>query len=152
MHSETEFKQEEYLERVDKISQFIDNHNKKDIQTAEDIQLLVDTFYDHVKLNQVIGPIFTETIPVDWEHHLPKMYKFWGSILLGERSYEGNPMQRHVEISGLTAMGAEEFSEWLLIFTSTVNSLFEGEKAKEAIVRAGNISRLMLHNIEQKKT
>ncbi len=151
MHPDTEFKHEEYLERVEKINQCIENQHKKDIQTADDIKLLVDTFYEHVKLNAVIGPIFTTAVPVDWAHHLPKMYKFWGSILLGEHSYEGNPMQRHIEISGITAMGTEEFSEWLLVFTSTVHSLFEGEKAKEAIIRAGNIARLMLHNIEQKK-
>lgn len=40
-----------------------------------------------------------------------------------------------------------EFSEWLLLFTQTVDSLFEREKAEEAKLRAENIARLMLYNI-----
>lgn len=121
---------------------------KNDITNRADIELMVDTFYDSVKANKVIGPIFSDVAKVDWEHHLPKMYSFWSSLLLGEHSFSGNPMQKHIELSKLTAMSNVEFSVWLLLFTNTVDKLFEGKKAEEAKIRAANIARLMLQKIE----
>ncbi|HRH66624.1 MAG TPA: group III truncated hemoglobin, partial [Bacteroidia bacterium] len=52
------------------------------------IELLVNTFYDRVKVHPVLGPIFNDMAKVDWNMHLPKMYNFWASILLGDQSYE----------------------------------------------------------------
>jgi hemoglobin len=122
---------------------------KKDIENRSDVELLVNTFYNKVKSNALIGPIFNEIIKVDWEHHLPKMYSFWASVLLGEHSFTGNPMQKHIQISKLTNMSNLEFSEWLKLFNETTNELFIGEKAEEAKTRAENIARLMLYNIQK---
>lgn len=66
---------------------------KKDLYNREDVELLVDTFYDKVKANATIGYIFNDIAKVDWENHLPLMYSFWASILLGEHSFSGNPME-----------------------------------------------------------
>ena len=121
---------------------------KNDITNKGDIKLLVDTFYDKVKNNSVIVHIFNDIAKVDWEHHLPKMYSFWESLLLGEKGFTGNPMQKHIELSKLTAMTETQFSEWLLIFTQTTDELFEGIKADEAKTRAANIARLMLYKIQ----
>lgn len=121
---------------------------KPDILTRADVELLVNTFYDHVQKNEVLGPIFNDVAQVDWGHHLPKMYSFWASIILGEHSYAGNPMLIHLQLSRLTHLSETQFSEWLTLFTQTVDSLFEGENANEAKLRAGNIARLMLYKIE----
>ena len=112
------------------------------------IELLVNTFYDRVKLHPILGPIFNDVAKVDWNLHLPKMYNFWASILLGEQSYEGNPMTRHIQLSRNIPMAENEFNEWIALFTKTVDDLFEGEKAEEAKTRAANIARLMLHKIQ----
>lgn len=121
---------------------------KNDIATRNDIELLVNTFYDKVKTNKIIGHIFNDVAKVDWGHHLPKMYSFWASLLLGEHSFSGNPMQKHIALSKLTTMSEVEFSEWLSLFIQTTDELFEGEKAEEAKTRAANIARLMLHKIQ----
>ncbi|AHF14530.1 globin family protein [Niabella soli DSM 19437] len=113
-----------------------------------DVERLVNSFYDRVRSNAVIGPIFNDIARIDWEHHLPKMYSFWSSILLGEQSYSGNPMVRHIELSRMTAMTETEFSEWLRLFNETIDALFEGPKAEEAKTRAANIARLMLFKIQ----
>ena len=118
-----------------------------DIQTREDIVRLVDTFYDKVKTDPTIGYIFDQVAKVDWSRHLPVMYAFWGSILLGEKSFDGNPMKKHVELGRITPMTEVEFSAWKKLFTQTVYELFEGSKADEAVLRAENIARLMLFNI-----
>lgn len=121
---------------------------KQDITNRNDIETLVNTFYEKVKKNPVLNYIFTDVAKVDWVHHLPKMYSFWGSILLGEQSYQGNPMIKHIELSRLTALTDTEFSEWLRLFHETLDELFEGENVAEAKVRADNIARLMLFKIQ----
>jgi hemoglobin len=47
----------------------------KDIMELKDIQLFVDQFYQKVREDQFIGPIFLNQIE-DWESHLNKMYAF----------------------------------------------------------------------------
>lgn len=121
---------------------------KKDIETRADVELLVNSFYDLVKKNALLGYIFNDVAKIDWNTHLPKMYSFWASLLLGEHSFSGNPMQKHVALSKLTEMTDVEFSEWLQLFNKTIDTLFEGPKAEEAKVRAANIARLMLYKIQ----
>lgn len=121
----------------------------QDIQTRDDIILLVDQFYNKVRTNPIIGPIFTEVAQLDFSTHLPVMYSFWASQLLGEQSYNGNPMIPHLKLGKLTPMGEVQFTEWLRLFTETVDEFFLGTKADEAKSRAGNIARLMLYKINQ---
>lgn len=120
---------------------------KSDIQDRSDIILLVNRFYDRVRENPVIGPIFTEVAHLDFDKHLPVMYSFWASQLLGEQSYSGNPMTPHLKLAALTPMGEIQFNEWLRLFNQTVDELFEGERAEGAKTRAGNIARLMNYKI-----
>lgn len=120
----------------------------KDITTRDDVVLLVDTFYQKINEHAALGYIFNTVAKIDWETHLPKMYSFWASILLGEHSYSGNPMQIHISLSKRTALTPNLFNQWLNIFKETVNQLFEGENANEAIARAENIARLMAYKIE----
>ncbi|MBL0024632.1 MAG: group III truncated hemoglobin [Saprospiraceae bacterium] len=121
---------------------------KKDIESKEDIVLLVNTFYDSVKENKTIGYIFSDVAKINWETHLPKMYSFWASVLLAEQSYTANPMIKHIALSKITPMTETEFNEWLLLFTKTVDDLFAGQIASDAKFKAGNIARLMLHKIQ----
>lgn len=69
-----------------------------DITTRADIETLVNSFYDKVKKDEVIGYIFSENIGMDWSHHLPRMYSFWALILLEEPGYTGNTISKHIEL------------------------------------------------------
>lgn len=124
---------------------------KKDIEDRQDVELLVNTFYERVKSNQVLGFIFEDVAQLNWEHHLPKMYSFWSSILIDEHSYQGNPMIIHMELSKMTDMGETQFGEWMALFSLTVDELFEGANAENAKMRAENIARLMKHKIKSMK-
>jgi hemoglobin len=106
---------------------------KKDITTREDIQLLVDKFYDKVKADGLLGPVFAH---VNWPVHLPVMYDFWSSMLLGDQTYTGNPLQKHLPL----AIRPEHFNQWLSYFKETVNENFAGQKADEAMSRADSIA------------
>lgn len=106
---------------------------KHDLISRKDIQLLVDSFYEKVKYDTLLDPIFRH---VDWPKHLPVMYNFWSSILLGDNSYQGNPFQKHIPLP----ITAEHFSQWLKLFQATVDENFSGEKAEEVKSRASNIA------------
>jgi hemoglobin len=118
------------------------------IEGRTDVELLVNTFYTKVRASPILGYIFDDLARVDWESHLPKMYSFWATLLLDERSFSGNPMVRHMELSKSAPMTTVEFSEWIRLFTDTVDELFEGGTASEAKLRAANIARLMQYKIE----
>jgi len=106
---------------------------KNDLSTRGDIKTLVDGFYEKVKSNTLLGPIFSH---VDWPHHLPIMYNFWSSMLLGDQTYQGNPLQKHLPL----AIERSHFDEWLILFRRTVDENFVGEKAEEVKMRAQSIA------------
>ncbi len=103
-----------------------------DIQTPEDVKTLVDAFYDKVKRDELLAPVFNETAHVDWEAHLPKMYRFWESLLFGAGSYEGAPFPKHAVLPIQQA----HFERWLALFVETVKENFLGPKSEEAKERA----------------
>jgi hemoglobin len=123
---------------------------KKDIENIEDIKLLVNSFYDKVKADNVIGYIFNDIAKVNWEKHLPVMYNFWENVIFFTGSYNGNPMTAHVKMHSLVHFTTEHFERWIKLFTSTVDELFEGDKAELAKQRAISIATVMqlkiLHN------
>ena len=116
---------------------------KKDIETVEDIKVLIDRFYQKVVKDPLIGQIFTTTIKVNWEKHLPVMYSFWENMLFYTGTYTGNPMIKHQSIHRIANLTAEQFDRWVSLFTTTVNELFEGEKAELARQRALSIATVM---------
>lgn len=122
----------------------------KQISTPDDIKILVDHFYDKVNQDDILSPIFNEIMQVNWDAHLPIMYQFWGSLLLGEQSYSGNPMQKHIEISKIVPLGEKEFTRWLELFNQNIDENFTGPKADEAKLRAANIARLMEFKVNSK--
>jgi hemoglobin len=55
---------------------------KSDISCRADIEKLIILFYEKVKKDSTIGFIFTDVIPINWEHHIPVIVDFWETILL----------------------------------------------------------------------
>jgi hemoglobin len=119
-----------------------------DIKTREDIIVLVDSFYGKIKTNNLLAPIFNDVAKIDWQHHLPNMYDFWETLLLGKQAFKGNPMLKHLQLSKQTEMSKIHFDTWLSLWTETIDELYKGETAEEAKQKAENISRLMLFKIE----
>src|SRR5437879_3670770 len=103
-----------------------------DIITSEDIRLLVNNFYDRVKKDGMIGFIFNDIIGDDWSHHLPVMYQFWETILLGKPGYIGNPVKKHIDIDKSIPLREKHYKRWLESWNDTVDNLFTGPVAEEA--------------------
>lgn len=117
---------------------------KKDLETSEDIKLLVDTFYEKVGKDPLIGPIFHGVLQNNWQPHLEKMYGFWETILFEVRKYSGSPFPPHKHLP----LEQDHFNRWLFLFAETLDSLFEGEKTKEALWRAEKMGEMFLYKIK----
>ncbi len=111
-----------------------------DIQEREDIEKLVNRFYEKVQADPLLAPSFSN---VDWEKHLPLMHRFWSSMILGEYSYSGNPFKKHETLP----VAREHFARWISLFVSTVDESFKGRKAEEIKERAQNIARIFQHRM-----
>jgi len=113
-----------------------------DLQNKADIKTLVDAFYGRVQHDPLIGPFFNEVMAIDWEEHLPVMYSFWATLLLGENSYRGNPLAKHLELT------SEHFDRWVSLWEQAVDELFEGSRADEAKMKANRVKEMMLSKIQ----
>lgn len=121
----------------------------KKLESREDIEHLVNSFYTKVVKDETIGFFFKDVIKVDFEKHLPKMYSFWETLLFGQISYKGNPMAVHFPINELQAMESSHFDKWLELWKLTIEENFAGESADMAIYKSENIAKLMAFKMEQ---
>ncbi|HSQ44202.1 MAG TPA: group III truncated hemoglobin [Ginsengibacter sp.] len=119
-------------------------NNTKEIISLDDIKNLVDTFYEKVRKDELIGPIFHARIQDRWPQHLEKMYTFWQTILLEERTYFGAPFPPHANLP----ISHNHFKRWMELFTQTIDDLFTGTIAEEAKWRAGKMAELFESKIE----
>jgi len=101
----------------------------KTITTKADVELLVDTFYAAVLKDELLAPFFAR---LNFAEHLPKMVHFWSFVLLDEPGYITNVTEKHASMK----LSKELFDQWVHLFQSTVDKLFEGEKAGLAKQRA----------------
>ncbi len=90
--------------------------------TEENIRTLVYAFYDRVRADALLGPVFDAVLAGRWDDHLPKMVVFWSSLVLGQKGYRGNVQQAHQPLDGVEP---HHFSHWLYLFLDTVQGLYE---------------------------
>lgn len=119
-------------------------NQKQDIAQIKDIKLLVDTFYEKVRADVVLAPIFDARIRDHWPEHLEKMYRFWQTVLLEEHTYFGSPFVPHATLD----VSHEHFQRWLNLFNQTIDELFEGPIAKEARWRADKMALMFEKKLE----
>jgi hemoglobin len=123
-----------------------------DLTSRADIERLVNTFYEKIRADELLGFIFTEVAKTNWETHLPKMYAFWESVIFRSGGYTGSPIAAHARLLPLTTMGRSQFDRWLELFTATVDELFAGEKAdhiKNAAADMANVIHARINSVEQ---
>src|SRR5690242_19746042 len=95
--------------------------------TEATIRTLVDTFYERVRRDPVLAPVFESAIAdAAWPAHLEKMYAFWSSVMLTSGRYKGNPLAVHL---ALPPLSDEMFERWLALFGETAGELFSSELA-----------------------
>ena len=99
------------------------------------IARLVDGFYDRVRADPLIGPVFNDRIS-DWGPHLEQMRLFWSSVALMSGVYHGRPMPKHLPLP----VDARHFDRWLALFEATARDLCPPAAADHFIERARRIA------------
>jgi hemoglobin len=118
-----------------------------DITDRRDVACLVNVFYDRVRADDLLGPIFDDIAHVDWATHLPRMYDFWESVLFATATFKGMPLIVHRELARRAPMTSLAFERWIAIFQSTVDDLFTGPMAEHAKTSATRIAATMEHHV-----
>jgi hemoglobin len=90
--------------------------------TPTNIRELVHAFYERVRADAMLGPVFERALHGRWDDHLPKMCLFWGSLALGDKRYRGNVQKVHEPLDGIEP---RHFSRWLHLFLHTVCERYE---------------------------
>ncbi len=116
-----------------------------EILSLADIRLLVDTFYGRARQDELIGPIFNNTIQDRWPQHLNKLYNFWQTVLLGEHTYYGAPFPPH----SVLPLQQAHFERWLQLFHQTLDDLFSGPKAQEAKQRSVMMAQMFQYKMAE---
>ncbi|MBP7951488.1 MAG: group III truncated hemoglobin [Verrucomicrobiales bacterium] len=118
-----------------------------DISGRPDIERIVNHFYNTVRADKVLGPIFDDVARTDWAAHLPKMYNFWETVLFGTGSFRGNPLAAHMKLVPLTDMGKDKFDHWLKLFRQTVGELHAGPVADHLLRCAEDMANVIYSRI-----
>lgn len=100
------------------------------------IEALVRGFYDRVRVDPQLGPVFDREV-ADWEPHLLRMIDFWSSVTLMTGRFKGQPMAVHVRMPGLEP---PLFARWLTLFEATARQVCPPAAAELFVAKARNIA------------
>ena len=104
--------------------------------TRDDIECLVDAFYDKVQADPILGPVFNPAVH-DWPAHKATLVQFWSSVALGTREYRGNPMAAHRPHPIID----EHFGHWLALWRQTAHEVLDDVEAEVMYGYAQRIAR-----------
>ena len=99
------------------------------------IERLVHAFYESVRADPVLGPLFNERV-TDWDAHLERMCAFWSSVALMSGRYHGQPMEKRLPLP----IDARHFDRWLELFEETARRICPANAAGHVIERARRIA------------
>lgn len=102
---------------------------------AEEISNLVDRFYEKVRLDPHIGPVFDAAVK-DWPTHLRLLKDFWSTVLFTERLYKGNPLATHLKLP----LEPVHFQRWLALFAETAREVMPPDHAAIVIAKSERIA------------
>lgn len=103
--------------------------------TRDDIERLIDVFYDKVQADAILGPIFNPAVH-DWPAHKATLVRFWASVALGTREYRGNPMAAHRPHAIVDA----HFGHWLALWRDTAHEVLGDAAAEQMYGHAQRIA------------
>jgi hemoglobin len=122
-----------------------------DIQNRKDIRKLVSAFYEKLLKDEEFKHIFLDIAQIDVLTHLDIIVDFWESVLFQAGKYKRNLVDIHLDLNQKYhyRLNKAHFNNWLALFHSTVDELFEGEKAKGAKDRALSIATIIKMKMDQ---
>lgn len=122
--------------------------SNRDIQSRQDVEILVHSFYSKVRKHEGLGPFFNEVID-DWSLHIKRFTDFWHSNLFLSKTYKGKTLKAHISVDNHFSHNLRDshFKIWVEIWNQSVNALFFGEKANQAKKRAHCMAHMMSRKV-----
>ncbi|TKX30463.1 truncated hemoglobin Ctb [Campylobacter estrildidarum] len=111
---------------------------KFDTINQENIATLMEIFYEKIRKDENLGPIFNKAIGTSneqWKEHKAKIGNFWAGMLLGKGDYNGQPLKKHLD---LPPFPQEFFEIWLKLFEESLNKIYN-EEIKNMILQRANM-------------
>jgi hemoglobin len=106
------------------------------IQEA-DIRPLVESFYEKVRADPLLAPVFVAHVH-DWEDHHARLADFWSSIMLTSGRYKGSPLALH--LMHADELTKERFDRWLELWRETSAELLAPPIAAAVQAKAARIA------------
>jgi hemoglobin len=103
-----------------------------------DIARLVPLFYERVRADAELGPVFNQAID-DWPEHIERLTAFWSSVSNGTRRYKGDPMAAHLKHR--EQMSPALFARWLTLWADTAAEVLPPAAAAAVQARAERIGQ-----------
>ena len=104
--------------------------------TQDQIELLVRRFYDRVRVDAELGPVFS--VVEDWDEHLVRLSEFWSSVTMMTGQYKGNPLAMH--LVHIDRFRPEMFDRWLALWRATTDELLSHQQAAVLQAKAARIA------------
>ena len=115
----------------------------RDIQSREDIYVVMSEFYKKLLADDKISFIFTEVAKINLEPHLQDLADFWEQILFDTGSYKKNVLQIHLDLNQKIKFTEEHFTIWLNYLHTTIDDNFSGQIAEKMKTRELSIATVM---------
>lgn len=115
----------------------------------ENIEILVRSFYCQVLEDTLLAPFFIEKLGDSiqnekWKEHLEILTEFWKFVALGYEDYNGNPLQPHFQIQGLSR---KVFFQWLNLFHQTIDTIYTPSIGEYFKQKSTDIAHNFMHKL-----
>src|SRR6478672_498042 len=95
------------------------------------IRSVVLSFYNKIRKDALLGPIFEAAIVDDWDHHVERIILFWLTATGIRQGYEGRTfMPAHLRHSSIRV---DQLPRWLELFRLTADEHCSSDAARALV-------------------
>ena len=116
-----------------------------DIETREDILLIIRKFYELLLADARINFFFTKITSIDkhLEEHLETLVTFWEQSLFLKGGYHNNMFQIHKDVHKKSPLKKEHYNIWLTHFNHSIDANFAGKYAEKMKTQALSMATIL---------
>lgn len=104
------------------------------------ITVLVHRFYDAIRADPELGPVFEAELHDHWDAHLERMVDFWCTAMKVSRSFRGNVYGKHMALPRIAPV---HLKRWLRLWQAHTQALLAPAQAAELQSVATGVARVM---------
>jgi hemoglobin len=110
---------------------------------------LLRTFYERVRDDDALGPVFNDAVQ-NWDEHLQRLGDFWSSVMLASGRYKGNPVAMH--LLHADRITPAMFDRWLGLWAATTDEMLPRHVAAAMQAKAARIADTLRSAIPTRAT